>query len=294
MAPPSYLLLIVLSLSLTISIEQEQTLIEQPSPPQQRQQQQEQGDQVLSLLQRHAAQLDRLETLIGSLSKSVSALESSLLSRSQSISSPQSIGGAAVGKLKPLVSEKFVFSAAARLEFDPACAATLPYADGDGVAKYFAAGDPRGVTHVLSSHGELVLEIPAISDSPVTAILSYLSPSRKNESYLFTGHGDGSVAAHRISESAVGGWLTLVLVGSRPFVRGSRDLDSPPVVILELHQIGRTRYIVAAEAGGRIRVFTENAGTLYGTAIASSRPLAFMKQRLLFLTETGAGSLDLR
>ncbi|KAJ0961186.1 hypothetical protein J5N97_000829 [Dioscorea zingiberensis] len=51
--------------------------------------------------------------------------------------------------------------------------------------------------------------------------------------------------------------------------------------------------MLASDAGGRIRVFTEN-GTLYGTAIASSRPLAFAKHRLLFLTETGAGSLDLR
>lgn len=128
----------------------------------------------------------------------------------------------------------------------------------------------------------------------MTAILSYPSASRKNESLLFTGHADGSIAAHKVSESNVGGLLRLVMVGSRPFVRGSRDLDSPPVVVLELHQIGRTRYIVVADGGGRIRVFTENAGTLYGTAITSSRPLAFMKQRLLFLTETGAGSLDLR
>ncbi|KAI4962732.1 hypothetical protein ZWY2020_025858 [Hordeum vulgare] len=32
---------------------------------------------------------------------------------------------------------------------------------------------------------------------------------------------------------------------------------------------------------------------LYDTAIASSTPLAFVKQRLLFLTEAGAASLDL-
>jgi hypothetical protein len=65
------------------------------------------------------------------------------------------------------------------------------------------------------------------------------------------------------------------------------------VVHLEVHHAGRARYVLACDAGGRIRVFTEN-GTLYGTAIASSTPLAFVKQRLLFLTEAGAASLDLR
>ncbi|ONK58905.1 uncharacterized protein A4U43_C08F930 [Asparagus officinalis] len=286
MAIATFLVLLLFSLPFASSIEQEQ-----PQNQQQEQQIQQQ-DQVFSLLERHEAQLNRLETLIESLSKSVSVLESSLSSRSvPSIASPHSIASA---RLKPLFSEKFVFSAVARLESEPSCAATLPYADATGVSKYFAVGDPRGVTYVLSSVGEVVLEVPAVSDSPVTAILSYASASRKNESLLFTGHADGSIAAHKVSESNVGGLLRLVMVGSRPFVRGSRDLDSPPVVVLELHQIGRTRYIVVADGGGRIRVFTENAGTLYGTAITSSRPLAFMKQRLLFLTETGAGSLDLR
>jgi hypothetical protein len=42
-----------------------------------------------------------------------------------------------------------------------------------------------------------------------------------------------------------------------------------------------------------IRVFREN-GTVHGSAIPTSRPLAFLKQRLLFLTESGAGSIDLR
>ncbi|KAL0440955.1 UNVERIFIED_CONTAM: putative membrane protein [Sesamum radiatum] len=63
--------------------------------------------------------------------------------------------------------------------------------------------------------------------------------------------------------------------------------------ILEVHHVGRKRYILATDAGGKIFVFREN-GTVYGTATPSRRPIAFLKQRLLFLTETGAGSLDLR
>ncbi|XWS14596.1 hypothetical protein CRYUN_Cryun35bG0023300 [Craigia yunnanensis] len=53
------------------------------------------------------------------------------------------------------------------------------------------------------------------------------------------------------------------------------------------------RYILSTDLSGKIRVFREN-GTLYGSAMPTSRPLVFLKQRLLFLTETGAGLLDLR
>ncbi|EAZ35605.1 hypothetical protein OsJ_19894 [Oryza sativa Japonica Group] len=126
---------------------------------------------------------------------------------------------------------------------------------------------------------------------PVTALLAYLSP-RRTDCFLFAGHADGSIAAHRLIESSPHGddWLTLAAASSRLLVRG---LDAAPVLHLEAHHAGRARYVLSCDSGGRIRVFTEN-GTLYGTAIASSTPLAFVKQRLLFLTEAGAASLDLR
>ncbi|KAH1042557.1 hypothetical protein GYH30_024728 [Glycine max] len=47
------------------------------------------------------------------------------------------------------------------------------------------------------------------------------------------------------------------------------------------------------EKGGKIRVFKEN-GSLHGSATPSSRPLVFLKQRLMFLTKIGTSSLDLR
>ncbi|XP_010943457.1 uncharacterized membrane protein At1g75140 [Elaeis guineensis] len=256
-----------------------------------------------SPLDRHESQLRRLETLVQSLSATVSRLESSLSHcsppRFDAATSAVEDGGrppgVAVTKHKPLWSERFHFAAAARLESDPTVVAALPYLDLEGVSKYFAVGDARGRTYVFSAAGDVVMELPAPpSGATVTAMLCYFS-SRRNESFLFTGHGDGSIVAHRLWKSAADGdgWLTLNLGSSRPFVRGGRELDSPPVTGLEVHQIGRTRYILASDISGRIRVFTEN-GSLYGTAIASSRPLAFVKQRLLFLTETGAGSLDLR
>ncbi|KAG1362741.1 putative membrane protein [Cocos nucifera] len=256
-----------------------------------------------SPLDRHESQLRRLETLVQSLSATVSRLESSLYHcsppRFGAATSAVEGGGrppaVAVTKRKPSWSERFHFAAAARLESDPTVAAALPYLDLEGVSKYFAVGDARGRTYVFSAAGDVVMELPAPpSGAAVTAMLCYLS-FRRNESFLFTGHGDGSIVAHRLWKSAADGdgWLTLNLGISRPFVRGGRELDSPPVTGLEVYQIGRKRYIVASDISGRIRVFTEN-GSLYGTAIASSRPLAFVKQRLVFLTETGAGSLDLR
>ncbi|KAG1359116.1 putative membrane protein [Cocos nucifera] len=277
-----------------------------------------------SLHDRQEAQLHRLEALVESLSETVSALESSLSTCSappshhplphtletlprlvaQPLPEPAARGdrtpGVAVTKHKTWWSERFQFAAAARLEASASASASasaatvLPYEDLDGLSKYFAVGDTLGRVYVFSASGDVLIELPSISDSPVTSMLCYLS-SRRYESLLFTGHADGSIAAHRLWGSAATGddWTTISVSGSRPLVRGPRELGSPPVLGLEMHQISRTRYILATDAGGRIRVFTEN-GTLYGTAIASSRPLAFMKQRLLFLTETGAGSLDLR
>uniref|UniRef100_A0A452XBS6 Uncharacterized protein n=1 Tax=Aegilops tauschii subsp. strangulata TaxID=200361 RepID=A0A452XBS6_AEGTS len=208
--------------------------------------------------------------------------------------------GVAVTKRRPLWSERFLFAAAVRLGdgAHAAAQAALPYEDADGLTKYFAVGDSLGRVFVFSAAGDALLELglpPGESSSnpssPVTALLAYLSP-RRADCLLFAGHADGSIAAHRLTESSPHGddWLTLAAASSRLLVRG---LDGAPVLHLEAHHAGRSRYVLSCDAGRRIRVFTEN-GTLYGTAIASSTPLAFVKQRLLFLTEAGAASLDLR
>ncbi|KAF8662269.1 hypothetical protein HU200_056473 [Digitaria exilis] len=262
-----------------------------------------------ALLERHAAQLARLEELAESLARSVHALESAL-ARSADADQPSPPGaasstaavgdrrapqGVAVTKRRPVWSERFHFAAAARLGEGAyaAAAAALPYEDADGLTKYFAVGDSRGRVFIFSAAGDALLELEAAAagESRVTALLAYLSP-RRTDCLLFTGHADGSIAAHRLIESSPHGddWLTLAAASSRLLVRG---IDAAPVVHLEAHHAGRARYVLSCDAGGRIRVFTEN-GTLYGTAIASSTPLAFVKQRLLFLTEAGAASLDLR
>jgi hypothetical protein len=263
-----------------------------------------------------AGMLERLEEVADSLAKSVRALES-VLARSAEPDPPpprqpfstdapaeEAVGGpgrlvpkgVAVTKRRPVWSERFNFVAAVRLGegAHAAAQAALPYEDADGLTKYFAVGDSRGRVFVFSAAGDALLELDAgesASSSPVTALLTYLSP-RRTDCVLFAGHADGSIAAHRLTESSPHGddWLTLVVSSSRVLVRG---LDGSPVLHLEAHHAGRSRYVLSCDAGRRIRVFTEN-GTLYGTAIASSTPLAFVKQRLLFLTDAGAASLDLR
>ncbi|CAD6340506.1 unnamed protein product [Miscanthus lutarioriparius] len=266
------------------------------------------GAAEATLLERHAAQLARLEELAESLARSVHALESALARSADPDPPPPAAPAAAVGdrrspqgvavtKRRPVWSERFHFAAAARLGEGAyaAAAAALPYEDADGRTKYFAVGDSRGRVFVFSAAGDALLELEAAAggggESRVTALLAYLSP-RRTDCLLFTGHADGSIAAHRLIESSPHGddWLTLAAASSRLLVRG---LDAAPVVHLEAHHAGRARYVLSCDASGRIRVFTEN-GTLYGTAIASSTPLAFVKQRLLFLTEAGAASLDLR
>lgn len=265
-----------------------------------------------------AALLGRLEEVASSLTASARALESALAARSAAEPEPPppqtaveaALGdgagdwraplpqaqGVAVTKRRPVWSERFHFAAAVRLGAGAhaAAAAALPYEDADGLTKYFAVGDSRGRVFVFSAAGDALLELEAAGaegESPVTALLAYLSP-RRTDCLLFSGHADGSIAAHRLTESSPHGddWLTLAVASSRILVRG---LDGSPVLHLEAHHAGRSRYVLSCDAGRRIRVFTEN-GTLYGTAIASSTPLAFVKQRLLFLTEAGAASLDLR
>nr|CAD1830998.1 unnamed protein product [Ananas comosus var. bracteatus] len=238
------------------------------------------GSEPPSFFDRHEAQLQRLETLVETLSRSVSALESSLSACSASAARSEQLLPSPVPDLSPatLWSERFLFAAAARLEDSAAAAAAavLPYEDVDGLSKYFAVGDSRGRVYVFSAAGDVLIELPAFSES-LSPLSSPMSP-----------------AATRASSSSAMPTAPLPLTvssRSRLFIRGGSD--SSPVLILEVHQIGRARYVITSDGSGRIRVFTEN-GTLYGTAIASSRPLAFIKQRLLFLTETGAGSLDLR
>lgn len=212
--------------------------------------------------------------------------------------------GVTVAKFRPAWSERFQFLSAVKMESDVTCLNVLPHEGDDGVGKYVAVGDAQGRVYILFSHGEVLVDFLTLSTAPVTAMLSYLS-FEKNETVLVTGHADGTVLLHRVWETtqttqhatAAGDeWHALAMEHVRVLSKFGQDNNPPGAVVgLEVHRVGRMRYVLGIGSQGRIHVFREN-GTLYGVAESSSgsRPLAFLRQRLLFLTETGAGSLDLR
>ncbi|XVF36131.1 hypothetical protein REPUB_Repub19eG0032000 [Reevesia pubescens] len=198
-----------------------------------------------------------------------------------------------VTKYSPFWSERFQFMSAVKLGSDATCINVLPFRDYEGLSKYVAVGDERGRVYVFLRNGDVVAEFYTKCESPIMAMVSYMSVY-KNESIVVTGHQNGVILVHRIYEGLNGeelGSPVMETVGK--FVAAESGEDGLPVTALEVHHVGRMRYILSTDLSGKIRVFREN-GTLYGSVMPKSRPLVFLKQRLLFLTETGAGSLDLR
>ncbi|CAK7349277.1 unnamed protein product [Dovyalis caffra] len=198
-----------------------------------------------------------------------------------------------VTKYSPFWSERFQFVSAVKLDSDATCINVLPFRDYEGLSKYVAVGDDRGRVYVFLRNGDVVVELYTMSSSPITAMVSYLS-AYKNESTVVTGHQSGAILVHKLYDVSNGEeWSTLSMESVGKFAFLENGEEGSPISILEVHHVGRSRYILSSDVSGMIRVFREN-GTLHGSAMPTSRPLAFLKQRLLFLTESGAGSLDLR
>ncbi|KAF5752697.1 hypothetical protein HS088_TW01G00613 [Tripterygium wilfordii] len=198
-----------------------------------------------------------------------------------------------VTKYGPTWSERFQFVAAVKLGDSVVTSINvLPFRDYEGLSKYVAVGDDQGRVYLFTKNGDVLLEFVTTCESPVTAMLSYTSVY-KNQSILVTGHQNGVVLVHKLFEVAPTGeeWSSLSMESVSKLKDGQGGGHA--ITILEVHPVGRLRYIVSSDMSGQIRVFNEN-GTIYGTVTPSSRPLAFLKQRLLFLTEKGAASLDLR
>ncbi|XP_042486909.1 uncharacterized membrane protein At1g75140-like [Macadamia integrifolia] len=200
--------------------------------------------------------------------------------------------GVSVTKYYPSWSDRFQFLSAVKLEYEATAINVLPEFDGFS-NKYVAIGDERGRVFIFVPSGDVLVEFDTLSDSPITSMLSYLS-LQKNESVLVTGHKNGVILAHRIWEASNGEeWHSLSMANLRAFESVRNEEEGLRITILEVHQVGRMRYILSSDFSGKIVVFREN-GTVFGSVKSASPPLVFLKQRLLFLTETGAGSLDLR
>ncbi|GER56828.1 hypothetical protein STAS_34567 [Striga asiatica] len=201
--------------------------------------------------------------------------------------------GGAIFKYNTFWSEKFQFVSAVKLRFSPTFLNVLPFKDHDGVSKYFSVGDFNGKLMIFSKNGDLSLELDTFSDpseySPATAVVSVLSVF-KNETLIATGHENGIIVINRVWETS-DDWKSSLLRAER--VGRFETPGGARINLLEAHQMGRKRYIIASDNGGKLRVLGED-GSLYGSISPGRRPVSFLKQRLLFLTETGAGSLDLR
>ncbi|KAE8675277.1 leucine-rich repeat transmembrane protein kinase [Hibiscus syriacus] len=198
-----------------------------------------------------------------------------------------------VTKYSPFWSERFQFMSAVKLDSDATCINVLPFRDYEGLSKYVAVGDEKGRVFVFLRNGDVAAEFHTKSESSIMAMVSYMSVF-KNESVVVTGHHNGLILVHKIYEGLNGEELGSPRMGTvSKFVAAEGGDEGLPITMLEVHHVGRMRYILSTDLSGKIRVFRED-GTLHGSAMSTSRPLVFLKQRLLFLTETGAGSLDLR
>ncbi|KAI3504786.1 hypothetical protein L1887_26503 [Cichorium endivia] len=278
--------------------------------------------EIVNVLHQHISQLGKLEELVKNLSELVTRLESRVLEppievrssndkflhdealRSDSKTPDENgfpdegsvrdnrverLGAVSVTKHSLFWSERFQFVSAVKLDTKATSLNVLPFKDLEGLSKYIAVGDDLGNFYVFTRYGEVMLQFNTLTNSPITAMLSYLSVFR-NETIVVTGHGNGVILVHRIWEIPNGDESNLL--ERETSHKLDQELGSA-ISIMEIHHIGRTRYTVAIDIGGTIKVFKEG-GSVIGTIVPTSRPLAFLKQKLLFLTETGAGSLDLR
>ncbi|KAJ6874181.1 hypothetical protein NC651_032877 [Populus alba x Populus x berolinensis] len=261
---------------------------------------QEQESDTRIKLNQQEVLLHKLEQLVRNLSEIVARLEPKLSElpkeegfEVKTTGDGERVRTGSVTKYSPLWSERFQFVSAVKLDSDATCIHVLPFRDYEGLSKYVAVGDDRGRVYVFLRNGDVAVEFYTMSSSPITTMVSYLS-AFKNESTVVTGHQNGAILVHKLHYVSNGEeWSTLSMenVGKFAFLE---DWDQrSPISILEVHHVGRSRYILSLDVRGMIRVFREN-GTVHGSAMPTSRPLAFLKQRLLFLTERGAGSLDLR
>lgn len=278
--------------------------------------------EIVNVLNQHISQLGKLDELVKNLTELVTRLESRVLESRTEISSlddkfvhadrPTSdskkhsengfvdegsvrdnkvepLGAVSVTRHSLFWSERFQFVSAVKLDTKATSLNVLPFKDVEGLSKYIAVGDDLGNFYIFTRYGEVMLQFNTLTNSRITSILSYFSVYR-NESIVVTGHGNGVILVHKVWEIPNGDESSLL---ERQTVHKLDQQIGSAISILEIHHVGRTRYIVSIDVSGTIKVF-KDGGSVIGTIVPNNRPLAFLKQKLLFLTETGAGSLDLR
>lgn len=238
-----------------------------------------------------------------------------------------------VVRYKPAWAEHFQFISAVKVDADVSCLHTLPHEGENGLSRYVAVGDVTGRIYIFLTQGDLLVDWATQSRSPVTAIQSFTLRKNETKlitghadgsvhvhNIWETVHRGTSLSGDDGHDLTLEYTHSLVLPPSNhpdpPFshdvgalfemgpdaVPGEGTMDAEtgpgkPVTHVEVYRVGKIRYLLVTDTAGKMQVFREN-GTLFGIAHSPSRPLAFLRtpntQRLLFLTKSGAGSLDLR
>ncbi|KAF6168620.1 hypothetical protein GIB67_005232 [Kingdonia uniflora] len=124
-------------------------------------------------------------------------------------------------------SERFQFLSAVKLELEATCINVLPFEDYEGFSKYVAVGDEQGTVYVFLPNGDIVVEFNTLSESPISAMVSYMS-IHKNESVLVTGHDNGVILVHRIWEASTNGedWHSFSMANAKAFKSdGGREVE---------------------------------------------------------------------
>ena len=210
------------------------------------------GVVTVSESDRQGVALHRLEELVRNLTEVVARLDAKLSETSSKEENEMSSNGVkekakkafSVTKYSPFWSERFEFTSAVKLNSEATCINVLPFKDHEGLSKYFAVGDSSGNLYVFLRNGDVLVEFFSNCDSPITAMVSYLSVY-KNESFVVTGHQSGAVLLHRLREGSMGDDLSSAVMESV----GKFDVteDGLEVTLLEVHHVGRVRYILATD-----------------------------------------------
>ncbi|GFY95934.1 hypothetical protein Acr_11g0002400 [Actinidia rufa] len=221
----------------------------------------------LGVLNRQKNQIEKLEELVSNLSELVSRLESRLSKFGPSLDDKCNFEEDLLEKVKVDEIEYGNGKSSEKIRDESGLDGKV----GDGergrtvsVTKYSSP--------FWSERFQSVSAVELDSDATCINVLPFRDYEGLNKYFAvgddrgeLTGHVDGSILVHRLWEVPNGeDWSSLSMESIGRFASEEIGEDGSRVTLLEVHHVGRTR------------------------------PLAFLKQRLLFMTATGAGSLDLR
>eukprot|EP00898_Chlorokybus_atmophyticus_P008745 jgi/Chlat1/8872/Chrsp92S00686 len=209
----------------------------------------------------------------------------------------------------------FKMLAAARLPHDITALAQFPHPSRkrrDEPARYLIAGDAAGSVHVMHiSRAEVASYGTGASGSDVTAMHAFVSSV--NQTTLVTGHQDGQVRVHRVSEQLVQAalepednqyglefqFLTPFLPPNPDVALSSQDGASHEqqgqagISSMLVYRFHHRQYLAAANRNGLITIMNED-GSIAGSIQNTGPVLAFKPSQhvVSFVSSTGVGTVS--